>query len=79
MEKQVWCKYFLKQYGGSIIDWQKEGYRCVSAEEYNKSMERPWSVLPYIWFFFFVLIAVLLIVHFMFWLLKRFLEEIDEK
>lgn len=79
MEKQVWCKYFLKQYGGSIIEWQKEGYRCVSAEEYSQSMERSESILPYIWFFFFGCVAVLLIVHFMFRILRNFLNEIDEK
>lgn len=79
MEKQVWCKYFLKQYGGSIIEWQKEGYRCVSAEEYSQYMQRPQSVLPYIWFFFFACVVVMLIVKFMFWLLRSFLEEYDEK
>lgn len=79
MERQVWCKYFLKQYGGSIIEWQKEGYRCVSAEEYKQSMERPESVLPYVWFFFFACVAIMLIVKFMFWLLRSFLEEYDEK
>lgn len=79
MNKQAWCKYFLKQYGWSIIEWQKEGYRCVSAEEYKQSMERPESVLPYVWFFFFAFFAIMLIVKFMFWLLRSFLEEYDEK
>lgn len=79
MEKQVWCKYFLKQYGGSIIEWQKEGYRCVSAEEYSQYMKKPGFLFSDISFFFFACIAVLLIVKFMLWFLNKNLEEIDEK
>lgn len=78
MEKQVWCKYFLKQYGGSIIEWQKEGYRCVSAEEYSQYMQRPQSVLPYIWFFFFACVVVMFIVKFMLCVLYKNLEEINK-